>query len=532
MVKLQIPDECPKLVALDLSYLRLRNLHLGNTPNLEKLRVHHCTYMVKLQIPAECPKLVNLDLNNNAKLRTLDLGLTPHVERLNLENCCDLEEIDAPVGCMKKVVYLNLNGSGRFKSFEFDKESDSPEVVSLSELHLNAVNRPEFQFSCYYKEDPASSFGNLERLILLGRKDACINLDSFSDIICGLQGLRKLTIERDIPGAPKNLDKLKFLEELRFADIKTLPDNVFTLKHLKSLKIDVSRSWHLKKLPGDIGRLKCLEELSLECREIKTLPGSICKLKHLKSLKIACCDSLEKLPEGIGRLQCLLCLVLEKCKLLQGIPNSICMIKSLRYLSLAHCSSVEELPDEIGLLKCLEELDITGGSDDREDQHKSTSLNKRMMFSSQAIINSMFNVRLNGLLLAQSIIPSTSRSQLKRGAGHVEAASISFFCCNRFDCGFSGMWSEVDGGGRRKNKSPKVQETKKTKIKESPKVQTRSPKNMTEKLKRGAGHVEAASISFFCCNRFDCGFSGMWSEVDGGGRRKNKSMIDFDLLSA
>ncbi|PWA96847.1 toll/interleukin-1 receptor (TIR) domain-containing protein [Artemisia annua] len=360
MVKLKIPDECPKLVTLDLSYLRLTNLHLGVTPNLEKLKVNHCTCMVELQIPAECPKLVNLDLNNNAKLRTLNLGLTPHVERLNLENCCDLKEIDAPVGCMKKVVYLNLNGSGRFKSFKFDKEFDSPEVVLLSELHLIAVNWPEFQFSCYYKEDPASSFGNLERLILLGRKDACINLNLFSDIICGLQNLRKLTIERDIPGAPKGLDKLEFLEELRFADIQTLPNNIFRLKHLKSLKIDVSRNWHLKKLPGDIGRLKCLEELSLECREIKTLPGSICKLKHLKSLQIACCDSLEKLPEGIGRLQCLLRLVLEKCELLRGIPNSICKIKSLRYLSLAHCSSVEKLPDNIGLLECLKELDITG----------------------------------------------------------------------------------------------------------------------------------------------------------------------------
>ncbi|GJR62305.1 Toll/interleukin-1 receptor domain-containing protein, partial [Tanacetum coccineum] len=163
MVELQIPDECPKLVTLDLSYLSLTNLHLGITPNLEKLRVNHCTCMIELQIPAVCPKLINLDLNNNAKLRTLDLGLTPHVERLNLENCCNLEEIDAPVGCMKKVVYLNLNGSGRFKCFEFDKEFDSPEVGLLSELHLIAVktgacapsnNWPELQFSCYYKEDP------------------------------------------------------------------------------------------------------------------------------------------------------------------------------------------------------------------------------------------------------------------------------------------------------------------------------------------------------------------------------------------
>ncbi|GJT42330.1 Toll/interleukin-1 receptor domain-containing protein [Tanacetum coccineum] len=321
MVELKTPAECPKLVHLELIDLKLKTLHLGITPNLETLSLDNCTDMVELKITPECSKLVTLDLNYNAKLRTLDLGLTPNLESLNLEYCYDLEEINAPAECLKKLLYLDISHCGRFESFKFEKELDSLEVVSLSELHLIADDTgicdpdntwPDFQFSCYYKEDPASSFGNLERLISLGFV-ARINVDSFSDIICGLQCLRKLTLEGGIPEAPKNLD-----------------------------------------------RLGCLEELSLQSTDIKTLPDSICMLKHLKSLKLKSCLLLEKLPVDIGRLECLESLILSKCTLLQDLPNSIYEMKRLKSLELTYCIQVEKLPEAIGRLDCLKELNILG----------------------------------------------------------------------------------------------------------------------------------------------------------------------------
>ncbi|GKD68117.1 disease resistance TIR-NBS-LRR class family protein [Tanacetum coccineum] len=355
MVELKTPAECPKLVHLELIDLKLKTLHLGITPNLETLSLDNCTDMVELKIPVECPKLVNLKLrdlklttldlgiapnletlslhncmvelqipaecSNLTKLRTLDLGLTPNLESLNLEYCYDLEEINAPAECLKKLLYLDISHCGRFESFKFEKELDSLEVVSLSELHLIADDTgicdpdntwPDFQFSCYYKEDPASSFGNLERLISLGFV-ARINVDSFSDIICGLQCLRKLTLEGGIPEAPKNLDQLD-----------------------------------------------CLEELSLLSTDIKTLPHSICMLKHLKSLKLESCLLLEELPVDIGRFECLESLILSKCTLLQDLPNSIYEMKCLKSLQLTYCIQVEELPEAIGRLDCLKELNILG----------------------------------------------------------------------------------------------------------------------------------------------------------------------------
>ncbi|GKA62591.1 disease resistance TIR-NBS-LRR class family protein [Tanacetum coccineum] len=278
MVKLHMPAECPKLVNLDLYKLKLRTLHLGITPNLETLSLHKCTYMVELRMPADCPKLVNLDLSK-LKLTTLHLGITPNLETLRLNNCIDMVELHITPECPKL----------------FDIELDSTEVVSLSELHLIAADDtgicdpgntwPEFQFSCYYKEGPASSFGNLEWLISLGF-GARINVDSFSDIICGLQCLRKLTLEGGIPEAPKNLDQLECIDELIFSstEIRNLPDSICKLKHLKSLEL--KSCLLLEKLPDDLARIESLEKLIItNCNRLRDIPKKMGKLKCVISRK-------------------------------------------------------------------------------------------------------------------------------------------------------------------------------------------------------------------------------------------------------
>ncbi|GKD26199.1 Toll/interleukin-1 receptor domain-containing protein [Tanacetum coccineum] len=189
LVELQMPNESLNLEYLNLSHSKLKTVHLGNTPNLEKLIIEGCYDFVELQIPSESPKLVFIYLSHS-KLRTLDLGLTPNLKWLNLENCYDLVEINAPIGFLKNLVLLVLSGCGRFKSFQFDRLLDSCEVGSLSELHLIAEtidvcllhpdnSFPKFRFECYYKEDPASSFGILEMLMSMGLC-ACTNLEKFS----------------------------------------------------------------------------------------------------------------------------------------------------------------------------------------------------------------------------------------------------------------------------------------------------------------------------------------------------------------
>ncbi|PWA39674.1 leucine-rich repeat domain, L domain-like protein [Artemisia annua] len=224
-------------------------------------------------MPVENLKLEYLNLSHS-KLRTLDLGSTPNLCTLLLEGCYDLVEIKAPVGCLRNLAILDLSGCGSFMSFLFDKQLDShliAEPTNVCPLH-SENNLPKLKFPCFYREDP----GN-------------------------------------IPEAPRDLDQLEGLEELMFSSTK-----------------------------------------------IRNLPDSICMLMHLKAIRLKSCWHLEKLPEDLGRLQCLEELDLTECIVLRDIPNSICQMKSLKYFHLPYCFLVEKLPEEIGSLKRLEELNIEG----------------------------------------------------------------------------------------------------------------------------------------------------------------------------
>ncbi|XP_023767542.1 disease resistance protein RPV1 [Lactuca sativa] len=429
LVEIQMPFRSPNLSSIKLANSKLRTLDIGLTPNLKYFDLERCYDLEEVHMADKCLKLTYLDVSYS-KLRKLDLRLTPNLETLDLENCNDMEELHIANGCLKKLVYLNLNRCLRFKSFRFCIESvaslnkddssccedKSLEVGSLAELHLIVeslercpihpdTNLPKFQFACFYKEDKPLLTRNLEKLISVGLC-ACMNNETFSRSICGLQHLKKLKLEGSILEAPKDLDQLEYLEELdlSYTEIKNLPDTICMFKLLKSLK--VKSCWNLEKLPKDLGRLECLKKLTLSSAKIKELPDSICMLKHLELLNLSFCLLLETLPEEIGRLEnlkkltlssakikdlpdsiCMLknleslqlhdCLLLEKlpedlgrlkclkhlnlsfCKHLRDIPESICMMKCLKYLSLYYCIKLEKLPEELGCLECLEILDIT-----------------------------------------------------------------------------------------------------------------------------------------------------------------------------
>ncbi|GJY92083.1 Toll/interleukin-1 receptor domain-containing protein [Tanacetum coccineum] len=269
----------PNLKNLTLSYSKLKTIHLGSTPNLERLILRGCYDLVEFEMPSECLKIEEVNLSHS-KFRTLDLGLTPNLKSLHLENFYDLVEINAQVGYLKKLAFLYLSGCGRFENFVFDKRSQpATEAGSLSELHLIAIAEPnsfpKFRFRCFYKEDPASAFGNLETLISMGLC-ACTNLENPLRSICSLRGLRKLTLEGGITEAPQDLDHLECLEELIFssANIRNLPDSICKLKHLKSLQL--KSCLLLEKLPDDLGQIDSLNTLTItDCNRLRDIPNNI-----------------------------------------------------------------------------------------------------------------------------------------------------------------------------------------------------------------------------------------------------------------
>ncbi|PWA97618.1 disease resistance protein (TIR-NBS-LRR class) [Artemisia annua] len=358
LVELFMPVSCQKLKHLYISCSKLRIFDLGLTPNIERLTLDNCDDFEELHVSAACPNLKFLKLSNS-RLRSLDLELIPNLESLDLAECNELVDINAPVGCLKKVGYLNLGGCLRFPRFKVSRSSVTLNLVGksldLCPLHPKS-NLPKWQFCGSYKEYLPSSVGNIEKLISFGLC-ACTNLKKFSDIICSLQCLQKLTLRCNIPEFPKDLVKLECLEELYLSStkIKHLPDSICMLKRLKSLEVNDGDL--LEKLPEDLGQLECLEKLYVSSKKIEYLPDSICILKRLKRLYVTKCCCLWKMPEDIGQLESLEMLVFSATKI-KHLPDSICMLKHLNYLDLSHCALLEKLPEDLGRLECLEHLFI------------------------------------------------------------------------------------------------------------------------------------------------------------------------------
>ncbi|GKC31403.1 disease resistance TIR-NBS-LRR class family protein [Tanacetum coccineum] len=123
------------------------------------------------------------------------------------------------------------------------------------------------------------------------------NLKKFSDMICSLQCLKKLTLKCNIPEFPKDLGRLECVEELCLysTKIKHLPDSICMLKRLKSLVVnygDIPGKLPedlLEKLPEDLGQLECLEKLKVSSKKSEYLPDSICMLKRAEGLSYIVC---------------------------------------------------------------------------------------------------------------------------------------------------------------------------------------------------------------------------------------------------
>ncbi|CAI9279253.1 unnamed protein product [Lactuca saligna] len=314
-------------------------------------------------------KLRFLDLSFS-KLRTLNLDMTPNLERLNLNRCYDLRELQAPAGSLEKLVYLNLIGCSRFRSFSFIKQLEPLELQLLSLPKLDVIveslgkfprysrdNLPKLQFTCFYLEKHPPSTENGQKSVSLNLQP-CTKLESVSGSICGLKHLRELTFHGCIPEVPNDLDQLQCLEKLSLLSthITRLPDSICMLKHLRSFKLESCRL--LEELPKDLGQLECLEKLSLLSTGIRRLPDSIYMLRRLRSLKVRSCLLLEEVPDDIGQIACL-----EKLNLLSArircLPDSICMLKHLKSLELESCVLLEKLPEDLGKLECLEKLILT-----------------------------------------------------------------------------------------------------------------------------------------------------------------------------
>nr|GEU84724.1 Toll/interleukin-1 receptor (TIR) domain-containing protein [Tanacetum cinerariifolium] len=335
--RLHMPAQCPELVNPKLNYSKLRTLHLGNTPNLEKLSLRNCTDMVELQIPAECPKLVDLELSN-LKLTTLRLRITPNLETLSLDSRSDMFELQILSECPKlipaecaKLVNLKLSN------------------LKLTTLHLgitpnlktvslkNCRDMVELRIPAECPKLVNLKFSNLKLTTLhLGITP---NLKAVS-----LKNCRDM-VELQIPAeCPK-------LVNLKLSNLKLTSLHLGITPKLETLSLEDCCNLVELHLPFQCLKLK---NLSLNGSQLRNL--HLGSTPDLETLSLAGCDSLAELhmPFGCPKL---IFLSLSDTKLsildLGLTPN-------LQTLDLKLCYDLVEISAPIGCLKKLVHLDLSG----------------------------------------------------------------------------------------------------------------------------------------------------------------------------
>lgn len=138
-------------------------------------------------------------------------------------------------------------------------------------------------------------------------------------------------------------------------DVKSLPNEIYSLKNLKVLKIKFHDSLDVKDLFIKASKLPSLNTLVISSYNLKYFPDEILKLKNIKCLSIVFSNNIDlsDLFKKISNLQ-----DLEKLSLTGGdfeyLPSEVGLLTNIKVLELG-LVPLKEFPDEIGKLN-LERL--------------------------------------------------------------------------------------------------------------------------------------------------------------------------------
>jgi Leucine-rich repeat (LRR) protein len=155
--------------------------------------------------------------------------------------------------------------------------------------------------------------------------------------------------------------------------VRTLPDCLWTLSHLKELHLDRNQLTELPsqiekltnlttldlaynqltKLPSEIGKLAKLVALDLSQNQLTQLPSEIGTLVDIRVLK-AMGNQLTELPKEIENLKALRRLILNNNQF-TTFPECITRFEVLEELEL-RCNQIAQLPSTIGKLLTLTRL--------------------------------------------------------------------------------------------------------------------------------------------------------------------------------
>ncbi|XP_058185408.1 disease resistance protein RPV1-like isoform X2 [Rhododendron vialii] len=318
-----------KLVALDLSYSRLKKVWNGNMilGKLKFLYLSHCHYLT----------------------RTPDFSGLSSLEELLLNDCKSLVEVDESIRYLNKLLVLRMKNCTKLRKLPSSilmlKSLEHLDISGCSNLgNLALFKGPLYKLRCLF----VSSW-TLPPKVVDSIGLSCTPIQASS---C----LKKLNLDRcHLSYLPEEIGNLISLQTLDLAknNLSTLPDGICNLTCLKRLRLEEN---NVSNLPSGIGRLTSLESLYLSRNSLCTLPDTIGKLSCLKDLLVRN-NNLSHLPSEIGDLDSLENLVLEGNNGFRALPESICKLVRLRRLNLNDCN-LSHLPSEIDRLISLVTLEL------------------------------------------------------------------------------------------------------------------------------------------------------------------------------
>ncbi|RVW15039.1 Disease resistance-like protein DSC1 [Vitis vinifera] len=291
-------------------------------------------------------KLKSIKFSHSQHLtKTPDFSGVPNLRRLILKGCTSLVEVHPSIGALKKLIFLNLEGCKKLKSFSSSIHMESLQILTLSGCS-KLKKFPEVQ-------------GNMEHLPNLSLEGTAIKGLPLS--IENLTGLALLNLKecKSLESLPRSIFKLKSLKTLILSNctrLKKLPEIQENMESLMELFLDGSE---LKELPDDLGSLQCLAELNADGSGIqeeydllfplitnrRIATASFSGLYSLRVLILQRCNLSEgALPSDLGSLPSLERLDLSRNSFIT-IPASLSGLSRLRSLTLEYCKSLQSLPE-------------------------------------------------------------------------------------------------------------------------------------------------------------------------------------------
>ncbi|KAG5564734.1 hypothetical protein RHGRI_000811 [Rhododendron griersonianum] len=376
-----------KLVALDLSYSRLKKVWNGNM----FLYLSHCHYLTRTPDFSGLSSLEELLLNDCKSLVEVDESIRclNKLLVLGMKNCTKLRKLPSSIFMLKSLEHLDISGCSnlgnlvvfkgplyKLRCLFFSSWTLSPKAVDSIGLSRSPVQASsclkEFNLDGCHLSYLPEEIGNLISIQTLDLAEN--NLSTLPDGICNLTCLKRLRLEdNNVSRLPWGIGGLTSLEILNLGrnSLCTLPDTIGKLYCLKDLLVGNNKLSHL---PSEIGDLDSLKTLVLEGNNgFRALPESICKLVRLEKLDLTYCN-LSHLPSEIDRLISLVSLYLGHNTSLT-IPYSIGHLPCLNDIWLNNCAKLRSLPK---LPRCNFVYADYSGSNKLAENNYLTSLLKQL----------------------------------------------------------------------------------------------------------------------------------------------------------